>query len=290
MASVAGRGDPPHYGRRRLLAAGAVAAVGAALGYGVDALAGGSGPPAPARARRPPHGLVSGRFHSVRRRREVGWTVSYPAGWLPGDGVPLCLVLHGFGDDHRSAFDALALQDPQAALARARPARPLVLAAADGGDGYWHRRADGDDPQGMLMEEFLPLLALSGVVTDHLVAFGWSMGGYGSLLLAETYPGRIRRVGAESPAIWPSFAASQDANPGAFDSAADWRAHDVVGHCAALAGTPVRVDCGIADSFAPAARQLASLLPRGDVVLSPGAHTDAFWRTWAPAQLSFLSG
>ena len=32
-----------------------------------------------------------------------------------------------------------------------QPIPSIVLAAADGGDTYWHRRADGDDPLGMLV-------------------------------------------------------------------------------------------------------------------------------------------
>jgi len=237
----------------------------------------------------PRHGLVSGSFHSVRRGVAVGWTVSFPPGWVTGDDVPVCLVLHGLGADHSYAFDDLLLQDPQAVLATGKPARPLVLAAVDGGNGYWHPRADGDDPQGMVMDEFLPMVHDMGVGTGRVVAFGWSMGGYGSLLLAETYPARIARVGAESPAIWPSYATSQNANPTAFDSAQDWGAHDVVGHLAELGRTPVRVDCGLSDPFIPASRRLAALLAPGEVELAPGGHDVAFWRAHAPAQLAFLA-
>jgi S-formylglutathione hydrolase FrmB len=165
----------------------------------------------------------------------------------------------------------------------------MVLAAADGADGYWHPHASGDDPQGMLMDEFLPMLHGMGVVTDRIVGFGWSMGGYGAMLLAETFPDRISRVGAESPAIWPSYGAAHNANPTAFDSAADWSAHDVVGHLAELGRIPVRIDCGLSDPFVPASRRLAGLLEAGHVTLSPGAHDSAFWKAHAPAQLRFLA-
>ena len=248
--TMSDRGTRPHYGRRRFLAGAAVIGLGTGIGAAVDALAA-----SPNEVRKPdrptPHGLVSGRFYSVRRGVQVGWTVSYPPGWRPGDHVPVAMVLHGYGADHWYAFNELRLQDTQAELARGTPSRPLVVAAADGGNGYWHPRADGDDPQSMLMDEFLPMVQHMGVSTDRVVAFGWSMGGYGALLLAETYPKRIRRVGAESPAIWPSYAASQDANPSAFDSAADWSAHDVIGHLAELGRIPVRVDCGLSDPFVP---------------------------------------
>jgi hypothetical protein len=96
-------------------------------------------------------------------------------------------------------------------------------------------------------------------------------------------------VAAESPAIWPSDAASRNANPDAFDSPADWAAHDVVGHLPALGTTPVRIDCGLSDPFLPASRELAVLLGPGRVVLGPGGHDPAFWQSRAPAQLDFLT-
>jgi len=288
VVSMRDRSTSPHYGRRRFLAAVAVIGLGTGIGVGADALIA-----SPNEVRRPdhptPHGLVSGTFYSVRRGVHVGWTVSFPPGWEPGDSVPVALVLHGFGADHRYAFNELRLQDAQAVLAGSRPSRPLVRAAADGGNGYWHPRADGDDPQGMLMDEFLPIVHQMGVTTDRVVAFGWSMGGYGALLLAETYRERIRKVGAESPAIWPSYAASHNANPSAFDSAADWSAHDVVGHLAELERIPVLVECGLSDPFAPASRQLAALLAAGEVELPPGGHDIDFWKSHAPAQLRFLA-
>lgn len=278
------------------MALGVLAAVGAAVGYGVHELTESAPPrvrtdarPRRSLARPAWHGLVSGSFFSRRRQTEVGYTVSFPHGWEPHERLPLCLVLHGYDAGHTAAFDQLYLQDPQATLAEDRPALRMVLAAADGGNGYWHPRADGNDPQGMLMDEFVPLVGRYGVRTEDLVAFGWSMGGYGALLLAETYPERIHRVAAESPAIWPSFAASQGANPTAFDSQADRDAHDGVGHLSDLGTVPVRVACGLSDPFLPASEQLASLLPAGDVALAPGGHDATFWRVHAPALLGFLA-
>src|SRR5947199_301181 len=77
------------------------------------------------------------------------------------------------------AFAAHALQHfLSAAVKRGTP--PFALAAVDGGrDTYWHRRADGDDPQAMLLEEFLPMLTKQGLRTDSFGVTGWSMGGYG---------------------------------------------------------------------------------------------------------------
>jgi S-formylglutathione hydrolase FrmB len=277
----------PHYGRRRFLVGGAAVALGAAFAIGVEELSGSSGPLKPPKSFATD--LRTGHFHSARRGTEVGYTVSLPLGWKRGDQVPLALILHGLGGDHSYAFAHLDIQSAQANLAQATPPRPIVLAAMDGGAGYWHPRANGDDPQGMVVDEFIPLLKNIGVSTGEVVAFGWSMGGYGSLLLAETYPTLIRKVAVMSPAIWQSYADSRNANPDAFDSLADWRTHNVVAHLGALSGIPVRVACGLSDPFLPASRQLATLLPPGDVLLAPGAHDDTFWKAHGPAMIAFLA-
>jgi S-formylglutathione hydrolase FrmB len=199
------------------------------------------------------------------------------------------LILHGYQSDHRAAFSSLGLQYALARDVERGHMSPIALASVDGGNGYWHPRADGDDPQGMLVYEFLPLLGATGLRTRPVGLLGWSMGGYGALLLAETYPQLVRRVAAESPAIWPSFAASQGANPTAFDSATDWENHDVISHVARLEGLPIRVDEGESDPFLWASQQLEQLLPAGSVHFEPGNHNAQFWAARGPAQLQFLA-
>ena len=91
---------------------------------------------------------------------------------------------------------------------------------------------------------------------------GISMGGYGALLLAEKYPDLISAVAAISPAIWTSYAQARAANAGAYASAADFAADDVVTHAAALARVPVRVAAGLADPFHPGCRPSPARCPR----------------------------
>jgi hypothetical protein len=80
-------------------------------------------------------------------------------------------------------------------------------------------------------------------------------------------------VAAESPAIWPSFWAAHSVKSTAFDSAAEWQTHDVLAHVGALAGIPVRVDCGWLDPFLSASESLARVLPSDDVHSEPGGQT-----------------
>jgi hypothetical protein len=198
--------------------------------------------PAPSRPSTSPGPATSGVLSSRAVGHDVSWRLALPPGTDSDARLPLALVLHGRGGDADSAFRDLWFDRYLAAVVRAGSA-PFALASVDGGeDSYWHRRRDGTDAQAMLTDEFLPLLAEQGLATEPFGLLGWSMGGYGALLLAETLgAGRVAAVAADSPALWRRFA---DSAPGAFDDAADFAAHDVFAGRARLAGIPVRIACG----------------------------------------------
>ena len=46
--------------------------------------------------------MVEASFFSTHRGRSVGYTVAYPPKVQAGANLPVCLVLHGYGTDHRS--------------------------------------------------------------------------------------------------------------------------------------------------------------------------------------------
>jgi S-formylglutathione hydrolase FrmB len=106
----------------------------------------------------------------------------------------------------------------------------------------------------MLTAELLPLLAGKGLRTGRVGVLGWSMGGYGALLLGISGPELVAAVAASSPALWTSYEAS---SPGAFDGPEDWAEHDVIGRARELRA-PVRVDCGSGDPFVGATRRPSS--------------------------------
>jgi enterochelin esterase-like enzyme len=230
--------------------------------------------------------VESGSFVSrARAGRTVRWSIAYP----PGErrGLPVVIVLHGRGDSHATVFDSHAWGRYLVAAVAGGTA-PFAVAAADGGDHtYWHRRANSDDPQLMLLTEFVPLLAQRGLRTDRFGLAGWSMGGYGALLLAERIgPSRCAAVAVDSPALWRK---PSDTAPGAFDNAADFRHHDVIADRARLSGIPLRIAIGTSDPFYETTRALASeLTPPPETDFSVGGHTVAFWRHSAPQQIAFL--
>jgi enterochelin esterase-like enzyme len=242
----------------------------------------------------PPHGVLptgspgpvtEGAFRSTARGRVVRWAVAWPPGSRPGDPLPLVLTLHGRGEDSHAAFGAHALHRFLGDAVRAG-SPSFALAAVDGGDhSYWHPRADGDDPQAMVLEELLPVLARQGLRTERFGLLGWSMGGYGALLLASEFPARASAVAVDAPALWHGYA---DSAPGSFDDAADFTRYDVLGRPARLRGLPLRVACGRSDPFISTSRALAAALPDADSDFPRGGHDLGCWNTLRLGDLRFL--
>jgi pimeloyl-ACP methyl ester carboxylesterase len=116
------------------------------------------------------------------------------------------------------------------------------------------------------------------------------MGGYGALLLAEKHPHLFAAVAAISPAVWTSYAQAQGANAGAYASAQDFLANDVVTHAAALTGLSVRVGASSSDPFHPGVEALAKVLPHDAIIdISSGCHTGAFFDSQEEPSLAFLA-
>src|SRR6202044_3061649 len=123
------------------------------------------------------------------------------------------------------------------------------VVAVDGGDSYWHRRAGGEEAGSMVLNELIPMLSTMNLDISRVGFIGWSMGGYGAMLLgARLGPARTAGICAVSPALYQSYTAS---TLGAFDSYDDWT-HNTVFGLPALSSIPLRIDCGNDDRFAPA--------------------------------------
>jgi len=228
--------------------------------------------------------ITTGSFESTRLGGIAGWAVLRPPGHVR-DRLPVLVALHCRGADHSAVYRSLHLDQYLADAVRSG-VPPFAIASVDGGESsYWHPRR-GTDPTGMVVHEFLPLLARHNLVTSRIGLYGWSMGAYGVLYLAERLGARRVAVTiAESPAIWHH---SWQSAAGAFDDAADWRRHDIWPHLDRLRGIAMRIDCGASDGFAPITRYLRSRIhptPAGGI--EAGNHDGQFWNSQAPAALRF---
>jgi len=216
------------------------------------------------------------------------WSLAAPE-MPPGTAqpeLPVAIFLHGLGSDHSALLKGLAAHE---ALRRHLDAGgpPLALAAVDGGNNWWHARANGTDTQSMLVKEFAPFLGQRGYDLGRIGLFGLSMGGFGSLLLASQgrLPG-VRAVAAMSPAVWDNYDSRIE---GAFDGPADFAANDVFALRPRLAALPKRVDCGTGDDLAATVRAYRAGLPGAvEGGFQPGGHDDSYWRAILPDVLSFL--
>ena len=245
-------------------------------------------PQPPDSLRAAPGPTVTGTFRSARRGREVGFAIGYPPGSGPGDRLPVCLALHGYGGNGAAALTSGGYPDFMAGAVR-DGVPPFALAGVDGGPGYWHPHAT-DDPLNMIFEEFLPLLAARGLDVSRPAVAGWSMGGYGALVCALTRPHLFAAVVATSPAIFHSYQDARAVNPGAYDSPGEWTEYDVTVRARELGGAPLHIAIGAADPFAAAVRKLRDRLPDPSVVtIGTGCHDGGYWTSVAPDQVRLIA-
>ncbi|MFV0493734.1 alpha/beta hydrolase-fold protein [Mycobacterium sp.] len=270
----------PDITRRALLRLGAGAAGGAVGAFAVGSLAqpgtSGAAPTAPT--------MVTGSFASAARGGiSTNWAIARP----PGQTSPLrpVIALHGKGNDAAGVMAGGVERGLAQSVDLGLP--PFAVVAVDGGGGYWHRRASGDDAGAMVLDELIPLLDTQGLDTSRVGFLGWSMGGYGALLLGGRLgPGRTAAICAVSPALWTSAGA---AAPGAFDGPGDYAANSVWG-MPALGAIPIRIDCGNSDPFYSATKQFIAQLPNPPAGgFSPGGHNGGFWSSQLPAEITWMA-
>jgi S-formylglutathione hydrolase FrmB len=244
-----------------VLASAAVVVMRAQLGYGDT------------------HGARVKHF-DVRSRlvhRTLRQTLVTPRGG--GQGRPLLIFLHG----RSSNTDSYLSGQFFSALDGLGDRAPDVLFVNGGDHSYYHDRAGGRWGS-YVMHEALPAgLARSKADGSRLAIGGISMGGFGALDIARLDRGRFCAVGGHSAALWTSAGLTA---PGAFDDAADFSRHDVIGaarrSATPLGRVPIRIDMGYADPFRSADEAFVSALRRdgSNVQLheARGGHEAAYWR------------
>ena len=220
--------------------------------------------PAPAGSALPTR--VSGSFISAARGGKLtNWIIALP----PGQTGPLrpVIALHAVRGNANQMVD-LGVEDGLAQLVKAgRPAFAVI--AVDGGDSYWHRRANGEDSGAMVLNELIPMLATKGLDTSRVGFIGWSMGGYGALLLGSRL-GPQRTAGI--CAVVACTSRLQAARWGRSTTTAIGP-ETRCSHAATLSSIPSSVDCGTSDRFCPATRQFVAQLRTRPSVASSGGMT-----------------
>lgn len=292
----------PDLSRRAVLRLGVGAAAGAVGAYAVGRGLGATqqpssqpismtsvgsplAPPAPLEpVAQPAPTMVRGSFVSAARGGvDTNWIIARPPGQT-GKLRPV-IALHGKGQDAAGVMAGGVEQGLAEAVNAGLP--PFAVVAVDGGGSYWHKRASGEDSGAMVLNELIPMLGSQGLDTSRVAFLGWSMGGYGALLLGSRLgPDRTAAICAVSPALWTSSGATA---PGAFDGADDYAANSVWGR-PELGAIPVRIDCGNSDPFISATKQFIGQLPNPPAGgFSPGGHDASFWSSQLSGELTWLA-
>jgi len=123
--------------------------------------------------------------------RDVSCSTFVPIGNPPEGGWPLVLLLHGAGRNHRTiAEDAVC----RGVVLRQK----FVIVFADGKLGwYLDSLADPKSRYQSMLRELLAHARRTQPVSakpERTGICGWSMGGYGAMRFAETFPGEIGAV------------------------------------------------------------------------------------------------
>lgn len=218
-----------------------------------------------------------GEFDSASARKRVGYGVYRPAS--TPEAALFCL--HGRGGSHRDPFEDLGLHRFVASAGL-----NWLITAVDGGESFWHARADGSDTQRLVIDELMPMVLADDAAGAKPVVIGWSMGALGALLIGEQHPGLFSAVVASSPSIWRSASA---AATGAFDDDTDFARNDALAHASLLSGDQTRIDCGSDDVFADASADLIRSAPGTSGGIRDGYHESPTWRSFIPDQLDFIA-
>jgi predicted esterase len=207
---------------------------------------------------------------------DTHWRIELPTITPP---KALVIMLHGAGHTADRAFAEMGLSPHVEELG-------IAIAAVDGGATWWHWR-DGLDGLAIVTQDLVPAaLAASGLpATTRIGLTGYSMGGYGALLVAsELGRSRVRGVIAHAPALF----LNQRESPHAFDSQAQFDEFSVWDRIDRLQDTPMWIDCGTEDPFIDNDRRFAAKVPQARTTFGPGDHDTKVWAPHLSDQLRWL--
>ncbi|QFU92358.1 alpha/beta hydrolase family protein [Amycolatopsis sp. YIM 10] len=271
--------------RALLLGGGALAAAACAPSEPADPPATSVAPPVVPAPPTPAGPVTVDRVFSAARGAELDLVLITPEG-VPAAELPVCLALHGRGSSAKTFVD-LGLPSKLTEAVRAGMP-PFTVAAVDGAN-YWIAVDESDDPQRMLngeLPEWLTRRGL-GLRTGGVpsAVMGISMGAFGALRYARDHRA-LRAAAAVSPALFVGWGDARSRK--VFRDRAQWESHEPLLHADETAPVPVGVWCGTQDPFAGAARRYIQAARPAVSRLSPGGHTEKYWKSVLPDVLRFI--
>ena len=184
-------------------------------------------------------------FRSDALGREVSYSAFVPAGAPPDGGWPLVILLHGAGRNHRPI--------PEDATCRALVLKQKFAIVFPDGKLGWYLDSPVEPKsryQSMLRElltharHTLPVSSKP----ERTGICGWSMGGYGSMRFAETFPDEVSAVATTIALLdFPNPSLPKEQNfpvSALFGKAPDlWPALNCITHVEPLRGKSLLIVC-----------------------------------------------
>lgn len=236
--------------------------------------------------------LTTGVLHSTATGQDHEWAIWYPSGADQSSNLPVVIVLHGLGDTI-DAVQELGYTTQATTVIKAGAA-PFALAAVNGSDLFW-QKVGSQDAGAMVAKEFVGVLNDNGLDTSRMALTGWSMGGWGTLRLAEDeLHGKLRAVAAISTPCYPDYKFV----PGPYQEVLSRKLFETGNfytHPNRLTDLPIFLACGTDDPFEVGNENFVIILDSEPGVLQPtrefgpGGHDADYWRSVAAAQFAFLS-
>lgn len=235
---------------------------------------------------------ITGTLSSTATGTNHEWAIWYPTGTSRDSGLPVVVVLHGLGDTIAS-IESLGYTSQATSLIESGVA-PFAMAAIHGDSLFW-QKVGNQDAGAMVAEEFLPVLADHGLDTSRLALTGWSMGGWGTLRLAEReLHGRLRAAAAISTPCYADYRSVPEPYQKVM-SRSVFESGNFFDHPKRLTNLPLFLACGTEDPFEVGNEEFVITLDSQKGVIQPqrsfskGAHDADYWRSIAPAQFRFLA-
>jgi enterochelin esterase-like enzyme len=132
-------------------------------------------------------------FHSHILGCDVKYSVSLPDGYYTSDNkYPVVYLLHGLGDDETSWLEYGRIRQGYDHAIKEKAIKPMILVMPQGFRSYYVNDCKGAFPyQDMLVKELVPFIdSVYRTIPDaaHRGTMGYSMGGFGALILPLGHP------------------------------------------------------------------------------------------------------
>jgi enterochelin esterase-like enzyme len=263
--------------------------------------------------------LKNQSFRSSILHRDINYAVLLPADYdsSVASSYPVVYLLHGYGDNESAWYQYGLISY----YADADPAgiQPMIYVMPQGFNTYWVNKYNGQYPyMDVMVKELVPTIdSLFRTVKDaqHRAVMGYSMGGYGALILPARNPGVFRtgvvlsmsfrtdeQYMAEPQSNWDSQWGTLFGGIGSSGTA---RLTDYfISHSPfhffknpadpSLQGQRYFIDCGDDEETLSETSDLLHAVMRGEGIrheyrVRNGAHDWSYWHRSLPEALRFIS-